>query len=120
MRLHLRHKVHDDHNYYQQCSPAKLERYVELNHQELRHQANCRDVQRSEQRQPGENRIYVARRLISRPVPGNKCARFLQIIRNLFRVKHDCGIPEAEKDNPHREKNDIEGLPRRNLQTQFL
>lgn len=99
MRLHLRHKIHDNHHYDQQRRTSQLEGDVELQDQKLWQQAHSCHVKRTHQGEPRQNCIDVSRGLITRSKTRDERTRLLQVICHFFRVEHDRRVPEAEENN---------------------
>jgi len=82
--LHLGHKIHYHDNHDQQRGTTQVKGYVPHHHQELRHQANQRNIRRAEDRQPGQHAINVIGSLLKRSGafipgyrPGEQTAKYI-------------------------------------------
>ena len=72
MRLHLGHEIHHDHDDDQERRPTKMERNVERQDQELRHQTHCRDVDRTDHGQARQDTVNVVGRVLPWPDSRNE------------------------------------------------
>ncbi|SPO64773.1 protein of unknown function [Pseudomonas sp. JV241A] len=112
VRLYLGHEVHHNHYHNQQRGPAKVERNVCRDHQELGKQTHGRHIKSTEHGQAGQNAINVARRLLARTDTRNKGTGLLQVFRYVFRIEHQRRIEEAEENNPCTKQQNIQRLTR--------
>src|SRR6188768_3069690 len=94
--LELGHEVHRHHDRDEERRSAEIEGHVPLALQHLRQEANQRDVERADEREPGDDAVDVARGLVSRPDPRHEGAALLQVVRGLLRVEDERGVEEAE------------------------
>src|SRR5690606_36605927 len=67
VRLQLRHEIHGHDHDDQQRRAAEVERHVELQNHELRHQTDRGDVDRAPESQPGQYLVDVVGGLLPRP-----------------------------------------------------
>src|SRR6185503_5688548 len=105
--LHLRHEVHRHDDDDQQRRSAEVKRHAELQDQELRYQADGRDVQRAPEREPREHLVDVLGRLLPGANAGDERARLPQVLRGLARIEHERRVEEAEEHDQRRVQNDV-------------
>lgn len=109
--LNLRHEIHSHHHDDQERCSTEVERHLPLQDQKLRQQANQCDVPGTNQRQPHQNLVDVARRLLTWANPGHKGTALLEVIRRFLRIEHKCRIEETEEDDRAAVQQGIDGLP---------
>src|SRR3569832_399781 len=95
--LDLGHEVHRHYDDDQQGGPAEVERHVVFQDQELRQQADERDVHGAGEREANQDLVDVPGRLFTRADAGDERAALLQVVGGLAAVEHERGIEEAEE-----------------------
>src|SRR6185437_3621341 len=97
--LELRHEIHRHHHGDEERGAAEIERHVVVAPQELRHQADERDVDRADEREGRDDPVHVLRRLLARADPRDEGAALLEVVRRLLRVEDERRVEEAEEDD---------------------
>ena len=99
MRLNLRNEVHRYLNHDEQSRTAQNKRDRQFRNQNLRQNAQRSQIKRAEHRQAGNHIIQIFGRIFARTDTGNKAAMLLKVVRGFFRIDHNGGIEESEKDD---------------------
>jgi hypothetical protein len=97
--LNLRHEIHRYNHNDKQGSATKIERNIPLQNQKFGQQANQRNVDRSNQREPSQDLVDVARSLVSRTNAWNKSTTLLQVVSRFLGVEYQGGVKETEENN---------------------
>src|SRR6202167_778362 len=131
LRLDLRDRIHRNPYYDQQRGAAKIEIYpqtvghpgrqvledssderqvVQLNtrNHPLRDQRNQNQVERADQRNPGEDVVDEIRSSLAGPDAGNKTSPLPHVVGNLVRIEHDRDIEVGEENNAQAVEQGVE------------
>ena len=109
--LHLGHRVHGDIDDDQQAGAAEIERHCVLRDQDLRQEADQRQIDRADRGQPGEHIVQIGGGVLARPDARNEAVIALQIVGGLLGIEDDRRVEEAEEDDHRRVERQIERLP---------
>jgi len=76
--------------------------------EELRNDADEREIKRTHHRDARQHVIDILRRFLARANPGKESAIFLQILGRLFGIEDDRRVEEREKDDHKRVEQKVE------------
>src|SRR5208282_3827953 len=133
LRLNLRDRIHGNSHYDQQRGSTEIKIHSQAvrdpGRQALKHspqqrevveldtrnhplwnQGNQNQVERADQRDPGENIVDEIRSPLARPDARNKSSPLPHVVRNLIRVEHDRDIEVGKENNSQTVEQGVERL----------
>src|SRR5262245_42275063 len=99
MTLNLGNRIHGDAHHDQERCSAEIEWHAGVRDQELRQDADHRQIDRTYDRNACENVVNILRRLLTGPIAEDEATVLPEILGRFLRVEDDGCVEEAEENN---------------------
>src|ERR1019366_375730 len=83
---------------------------VDAGDHDIRDQTENRQIDRADERDPGEDRVHVIRRAASRPNTRNEPAVLAHVISGFVWIENDRDVKETEENNQRDEHKHVKWL----------
>ncbi|SBW10187.1 hypothetical protein KL86DPRO_60065 [uncultured delta proteobacterium] len=113
MRFKLTHEVHGDAHHNEKARAAEIKRYRELAHQHLGNHADQGNIDRAPECNAGEHPVNVLAGFAAGTDARYEPALLLQVFRDVFGIKDDGGVEEAEEHDQGNEQHVVQHRLRR-------